>query len=48
MKRIRYYNTWKWWGVVCLIPMIAIDFDDKAVRLAWIIWQLEIYGQKNN
>lgn len=42
MKRIRYYNTWKWWGVVCFTPMVAIDFDDKVLRLAWIIWQLEI------
>lgn len=36
-------NTWKEWKVICFTPMVAIDRDDKAIRLAWIIWQLEIY-----
>jgi hypothetical protein len=40
--KTKFYNTWSWWGVICFTPMIAIDCDDKTIRMAWIIWQLEI------
>jgi hypothetical protein len=40
------YNTWKQWGVICFTPMVAIDFDDKVIRIAWIILQIEINKNK--
>jgi hypothetical protein len=44
--KVEFYNTWNWWGVICFTPMASIDFDDKAIRIAWIIWQFEIYKNK--
>jgi hypothetical protein len=45
--KVEFYNTWTWWGVICFTPMLSIDFDDKAIRMAWIIWQFEIYKNTN-
>lgn len=44
--KIKLYNTWKKWGVICFTPMVAIDFDDKAIRIAFIILQIEITNKK--
>jgi hypothetical protein len=35
-------NTWKEWGVICFTPMLAIDTQDKSIRMSWIIVQIEI------
>jgi len=40
--KIKFYNTWKQWGVVCFTPMVAIDFDDKVIRIAFLILQIEL------
>ena len=45
MKTV-FYNTWKEWRVICFTPMVAIDAEEKAIRIAWIIWQLEIIKLK--
>jgi len=45
--KVKFYNTWTWWGVICLTPMVAIDFDDKAIRMAFIIFQIEIIKNQN-
>ena len=44
--RIKLHNTWKQWGVICFTPMVAIDFDDKVIRIAFIILQIEINKNK--
>jgi hypothetical protein len=43
---MRVYNTFKQWGVICFTPMVAIDFEDKSIRIAWIILQIEIGKNK--
>jgi len=40
-------NTWKEWGVICFTPMVAIDFEDKSFRIAWIIFQCELSKKQN-
>ena len=44
--KTKFYNTWKQWGVICFTPMVSIDFDDKAIRMAFIIFQIEIIKNK--
>lgn len=35
-------NTWKEWGVIVFTPMVAIDFEEKSFKMAWLVIQFEL------
>jgi hypothetical protein len=40
--KAKLINSYKEWNVISITPMIAIDFEDKCIRIAFLMCHFEV------
>ena len=40
--KAKLINSYKEWNVISITPMIAIDFEDKCIRIAFFMCHFEV------
>jgi hypothetical protein len=40
--KVKLINSYKEWNVISITPMIAIDFEDKCIRIAFFMCHFEV------